>query len=375
MLPRTWLLAGIAVLACVHLAWTIGSPVSSDIGEGGVHGALSIIHGRPLYGADRAQIARLGSDPHLDTYGPVNYEAYVPFAGLLDGREAARWAAAFFDLLTAGLLFLLGRRTRGPTAGVLLAYSWLAFPLTLYVDELGANDALVAATLVAALLATGSPRRRRRRCAGRLDEAHAARARSAAGGPRPSGTGAPPRGGGVRDGVRARHRGAVPTGAHGRGRHRVPGPDLRFPARPPGRVLGVGAAGGHLGCRAGGRRRFPRDPDRAARRVRRDAHARPAPRPRRPGRRLRGGADRAAAVRGLLLLHLRGLARAAGAHGAAARRRGAEWRPGAGRRSGRAEGDSRAAGPAAAGATPGGGPPPRPLRRGWRDRSGSPAGG
>jgi hypothetical protein len=125
---RRWLIAGIVVLGGVHLAWTLDSPVGADIGHASVLGASRLLHGRALYGADRAQLASLGYDPHYDTDGPANYEAYVPFAPIASSGTAARLAAAFFDFLSAGLLFLLGLRVRGPTAGVLLAYAWLGSP-------------------------------------------------------------------------------------------------------------------------------------------------------------------------------------------------------------------------------------------------------
>jgi hypothetical protein len=157
LLPRSWLLAGIAVLALVHTSWSLDSRVITDVGQGGVIGALDIIHGHRVYGP---QGSPGGIDPHTDTYGPVNYEAYLPFAAITDAQTAAHLATLFFDLLTAGLLFLVGRRIRDGTTGVLLAYCWLAFPLTLYEDALGLNDAIVAASLVAVILGANSSWRR-----------------------------------------------------------------------------------------------------------------------------------------------------------------------------------------------------------------------
>ena len=159
-LPRSWLIAGIVVLIGVHASWALDSQVSSDVGPGSVQGAQQILHGRPLYGVDEALLSNLGYDPHYDTYGPVDYESYVPFAGVTTGETAARLAALFFDLLTAALLFALGRHVRGPTVGVVLAYAWLAFPFTLYTDGLAANDSMVTAALVGTLLLARSPLRR-----------------------------------------------------------------------------------------------------------------------------------------------------------------------------------------------------------------------
>ena len=147
-LPCSWLLGAIVVLCAVHIAWASAGARPTDVGIDSVQGALNLIGGHPLYGAG------LGSD----TYGPVTFEAYVPFAALASGANAAaRLATLFFTLLTALLLFALGRRARGTTVGVTLAFCWLALPLTVYEDALGWNDSLVAAALVGVLLAANRP--------------------------------------------------------------------------------------------------------------------------------------------------------------------------------------------------------------------------
>lgn len=160
VLSHRWLLVGIAVLTVVHFSWTLSSRVNTDVGEASVRGAAKIIEGRPVYGVDRPLVSDFGVDPHFDTYGPVVYEGYVPFAAAAGSTLAARLASLFFDLLTAALLFALGRSVRGSTAGVTLAYSWLAFPFTLYAGGLASNDSIVAAALVATLLAARYPARR-----------------------------------------------------------------------------------------------------------------------------------------------------------------------------------------------------------------------
>jgi hypothetical protein len=159
-LPRSWLIAGIVVLSAVHVSWTFGARVNTDTGAGSAQVARQLLRGQPVYGANRALVANLGYDPHFDTYGPADYEAYAPFASVAGNETAARLATICCDLLTALLLFALGRQTRGPTAGIVLAYAWLAFPLTLYADGLAPNDQLVAAALVGTLLAARSPLRR-----------------------------------------------------------------------------------------------------------------------------------------------------------------------------------------------------------------------
>ena len=103
--------------------------------------------GADHFGSGRAVYGNFPLDnPRGDTYGPVLYYAYVPFEALLpwrggwDDLPAAHVAAVAFDLLTAGALWLLGRRLRGPELGALLAYAWAAFPFTLLVANSNAND-------------------------------------------------------------------------------------------------------------------------------------------------------------------------------------------------------------------------------------------
>ena len=95
-------------------------------------------------------------NPRGDTYGPVAYAAYVPFEaiwpwrGTWDDLPAAHAAAVVFDLGSALLLYVLGRRLRGRELGLLFAYLWMTYPFTLLVANSGANDALVALLVLAA---------------------------------------------------------------------------------------------------------------------------------------------------------------------------------------------------------------------------------
>jgi len=151
LVPVSWL-----AVACVFLmGFRVGLNVTDsnviDVGYAGVIGADRIEHDRAIYGTFPVD------NQHGDTYGPVNYEMYVPFEaampwhGVWDDLPAAHGAAVFFDLLCALLLFLVGRRVRGPTLGVMLAYAWAACPFTLYALNSNANDSLVGAMLLAAL--------------------------------------------------------------------------------------------------------------------------------------------------------------------------------------------------------------------------------
>src|SRR5204862_610469 len=101
-----------------------------------------------------------------DTYGPFNYYAYIPFElalpwhGTWDNLPAAHAAAIFFDLATVGGLFMLGRRLAGNRLGVILGFAWAAYPFTDYALQSNSNDTLIAALLVWALVAFGSPLKR-----------------------------------------------------------------------------------------------------------------------------------------------------------------------------------------------------------------------
>lgn len=151
-IPTPWL----AVLLVFLVGFRVGLNVTNsnviDVGYAGVIGADKIIHGAPLYGNWPPD------NPAGDTYGPVNYYAYVPFvaifgwSGTWDSLPAAHAAAITFDLLTMVGLFLLGWSVRGPTGGTVLAYLWAAFPFTTFVLCSNSNDSLVALLVVVCLL-------------------------------------------------------------------------------------------------------------------------------------------------------------------------------------------------------------------------------
>ena len=155
----------LAVAVVFLLGFRVGLNVTSsnviDVGYAGVIGADKLVDGKPLYGAFPKD------NEHGDTYGPVTYAAYAPFVATLgwSGKwdpdlPAAHAAAIAFDLLACLLLCLIGRRLRGPTLGVVLAYLWAAFPFSLYVLMSNANDTLVAVfVLLAIYLAASAPAR------------------------------------------------------------------------------------------------------------------------------------------------------------------------------------------------------------------------
>lgn len=157
LVPVSWLAVALVFLVGFRVGLNVTNSNVIDVGYSGVIGAHRIVEGQPLYGTWPQDNA------HGDTYGTVNYLAYVPFerifgwSGKWDDLPAAHAAAVVFDLLTMAALFLLGRRIRGPSLGIVLAYAWAAFPFTLYVSATNGNDALVALLVVCTLLVASRP--------------------------------------------------------------------------------------------------------------------------------------------------------------------------------------------------------------------------
>ncbi len=156
LVPVSWLAIAVIFLVGFRVALNVTNSNVIDVGYAGVIGADRIVDGSELYGAFP------GDNASGDTYGPAVYLAYVPFeqaltwSGRWDDLPAAHAAAIAFDLLALLLLFLIGRRVRGPDLGVLLAYAWATYPFTLYTLMSNSNDALVAVLVLAAVWAAGS---------------------------------------------------------------------------------------------------------------------------------------------------------------------------------------------------------------------------
>jgi hypothetical protein len=159
VVPIAWLGYGVIFLLGFRIGLNIFDSNVIDVGYAGVLGANRIAHGASLYAWDLPW--------HPNTYGPVNYLAYVPFEwiwpnhGVWDDLPAAHAVAITFDALTALGMYVLGRRLRegvaGKQLGIVLAYAWVAFPYSAYVLESNSNDALVAAFVVWALVFMRSP--------------------------------------------------------------------------------------------------------------------------------------------------------------------------------------------------------------------------
>jgi hypothetical protein len=156
-----WLLLAALFLVGFRVGLNLADSGAIDVGYAGVVGADRIAHGEALYDNFPADVSE------GDTYGPVNYYAYVPFeriwpwSGSWDDLPAAHGAAVFFDLGTFALLILLGYRIRpGPAGrrlGATMAFGWAAYPYTAYALESNSNDTLVALLLVATLCVLARP--------------------------------------------------------------------------------------------------------------------------------------------------------------------------------------------------------------------------
>ncbi|HEX3391487.1 MAG TPA: hypothetical protein VHS55_02895 [Solirubrobacteraceae bacterium] len=157
LIPAPWLAIALVFLVGFRVALNVTDSNVIDVGYAGVIGAQRIVDGKSLYGSYPSD------NEHGDTYGPVSYESYIPFeqvfgfSGHWDDLPAAHAAAIVFDLLAIALLFLLGRRVRGPSLGIALAYAWAAYPFTLFTLQSNSNDTLVAVFVLAALLLASSP--------------------------------------------------------------------------------------------------------------------------------------------------------------------------------------------------------------------------
>jgi hypothetical protein len=157
----SWLLIAALFLIGFRVGLNMADSGAIDVGYASVVGADRIAHGEPIYD-NFPDDASQG-----DTYGPVNYLAYVPFeriwpwSGSWDDLPAAHGAAVFFDLATFALLIFLGRRIRpgpeGKKLAATLAFGWAAYPYTAFALLSNSNDTLVAMFLVATLLALARP--------------------------------------------------------------------------------------------------------------------------------------------------------------------------------------------------------------------------
>ena len=159
--PVAWMVVAALFLMGFRVGLNLADSGAIDVGYAGVVGADRIAHGEPIYDNFPDDISS------GDTYGPVNYLAYVPFeaiwpwTGEWDDLPAAHGAAVLFDVAVFTFLLLLGIRIRpgpeGQRLAATLAFGWAAYPYTAYVLESNSNDSLVAALLLATLFFAAKP--------------------------------------------------------------------------------------------------------------------------------------------------------------------------------------------------------------------------
>jgi hypothetical protein len=184
-----WVLAAATIfLAGFRIGLNVEASNVIDVGYAGVIGAQRIVsEGEMPYGhmpvhegeecgpadahgnvRDRVQTnGRCESaNDRGDTYGPINYLAYVPgylafgWSGKWDELPAAHFSALLFDSLTLIGLALVGWRFGRGRLAATLPFAWAAYPFTQYVSSSNANDALVPCLLVFGFwLATSAPAR------------------------------------------------------------------------------------------------------------------------------------------------------------------------------------------------------------------------
>jgi Glycosyltransferase family 87 len=157
-LPVRWMAIGLVLLVAFRVGLNLADSTVIDVGYASVVGADRVVHGEELY---------VNNDVHGDTYGPVNYLAYIPFEALLpwkgtwDSVPAAHAAAITFDLLTIVGLMLLGATLRpgrqGRQLGLALSFAWAAYPFSLLALQENTNDLMISALLVLSLAALRSP--------------------------------------------------------------------------------------------------------------------------------------------------------------------------------------------------------------------------
>jgi hypothetical protein len=159
--PTMWIVVAALFLMGFRVGLNVADAGVVDVGYAGVVGADRIAHGEPIYDNFPADVSQ------GDTYGPVNYLAYLPFeriwpySGHWDDVPAAHAAAVVFDVAVFTLLLLIGMRIRpgpdGQRLAAVLAFGWAAYPYTAYVLESNSNDSLVAALLLATFYFAAKP--------------------------------------------------------------------------------------------------------------------------------------------------------------------------------------------------------------------------
>jgi hypothetical protein len=186
----TWALAALAVfLIGFRLGLNAFDATVIDVGYAGTVGADRLVRGQLPYGnfPDASGVAcgvrnsdgsssayRQANESgrcespvaNGDTYGPVNYAAYVPavavagWTGRWDDLPASHGTACIFDLACAAGLAAVGWRFGRVRMALLCALAWLAYPFTGYALQANTNDMVVSAFAIWGFAFALSPLRR-----------------------------------------------------------------------------------------------------------------------------------------------------------------------------------------------------------------------
>jgi hypothetical protein len=176
LLPVWLLVAATVLLMGFRVGLNVQQDAVLDVGYAGVIGAQRIADGTAPYGrfperetgrpcglptadgeiADWVQANGRceTANPLGDTYGPVNYHAYLPglavlgWSGKWDRLPAVRFTTLLFDVLALLGLAAVGFRFGGTRLAAVMAFAWAANPFTQYVSSSNANDAIMPAFLI-----------------------------------------------------------------------------------------------------------------------------------------------------------------------------------------------------------------------------------
>jgi hypothetical protein len=185
-----WALAGLMVfLIGFRLGLNAFDATVIDVGYAGTVGADRVVRGQLPYGtfpdangkpcgirhADgtysayrQAQEDDRCESPvaNGDTYGPVNYAAYVPalavagWTGRWDDLPASHGTSSIFDLACVAGMAAVGWRFGRLRMALVCGLAWVAYPFTGYALQANTNDMIVAAFAIWAFAFTAAPVRR-----------------------------------------------------------------------------------------------------------------------------------------------------------------------------------------------------------------------
>jgi hypothetical protein len=183
--PIWLLIAGLVFLGGMRVGLNVFSRHTMDVSYAGVIGAHRLANGQTPYGnfPEKTLLRPCGpsnergdindwiqwngrcetANPLGDTYGPVNYHAYLPgywllgWSGKWDSLPAAHFTSLSFDLIAILGMAAIGWRYGRKPLAITLAFAWAAFPFTQYSLSANSNDTIMAALLIWGFWAAGLP--------------------------------------------------------------------------------------------------------------------------------------------------------------------------------------------------------------------------